>query len=180
MEKPLIDALAERVARLERENRLWRWGGGFAVIVGFVLLFGGAERADDPKAFEAEQFIVRDRDGKERARLGLASDGAPALFLRSTDGHHRVILQASDQDDSGSLHLYGGDKRQDGKTVVLDGGRRNVASPSLLLMRDKARIHLNVTPVPGLVPWLGFENEGRTFFKLPPDPGPHVKQLARP
>lgn len=144
MDKPTIDALAERVNTLERENRLWRWGGGFALIVGLVVTIGGAQRAN-PRAVEAEQFIVRDKDGKERARLGLASDGAPALFLRATDGSTRAILQASDRDDSGSLYLFGEGGELDGLSVVLDGGRRASNSPSLLLRHDnKRRINLNV------------------------------------
>jgi hypothetical protein len=178
VEKLPMDALAERVDGLERENRLWRWGGGFALTSGLMLIFGGAQRADDPKSVEAEQFIVRDKDGKERARLGLASNGGPALFLHSTDGHNRVVLQASDRDDSGSLYLFGGDKGADGITVILNGGRRNSNSPSLFLRRDdKTRIHLNVSTLPDLVPWLRFEDEGRTFFQVPE---PQVKPLSRP
>ena len=75
MDKSSIDALAERVETLERENRLWRWGGGFFLIAVLVVMVGGAQRAADPKVVEAEQFIVRDKDGKERVRLGLTSDG---------------------------------------------------------------------------------------------------------
>ena len=179
MDKPSIDALAGRVKTLERENRLWRWGGGFSLIAGLVIMTGGAQRANDPKVVEAEQFVVRDKDGKERARLGLAAGGVPALFLRGKDGNERVILQAGDQDDCGSLNLFGSGGGLQALSVVLDGGNRSVNSPSLLLRRDdKTRINLNVVhDGPPERPWLRFEDKNGTLFQVPE---PLFKRLARP
>jgi xanthine/CO dehydrogenase XdhC/CoxF family maturation factor len=167
VDKPKIDVLAERIGRLEQENRRWRWGGGFALIAGFLVMLSGAQRADAPKIVEAEQFIVRDSDGKERVRLGLASGGAPALFLRNKDGSNRVILQASDRDDSGSLYLFGEGKGLEGLSVALNGGRRASNSPSLVLRHDdKRRINLNVDTTPGR-PWLRFEDENGILHQVP-------------
>jgi hypothetical protein len=175
MEKPSIVALAERVDRLERENRLWRLGGGLALIVGLVVMLGGAQGIPDSKTVEAEQFILRDRNGRERAKLGLAADGAPALFLRGTDGNNRAILMVSEEDDSGSLYLFGGGQGLEGLSVVLHGGRRTANSPSLFLRRDdKTRINLNIDTAPGR-PWLRFENEKGTLFQAPE---PLVKPLT--
>ncbi len=106
MDKLGIDALAERIGRLERANRRWRTATGVALIAGFVVVISGAQRADEAKSVEARQFIVRDNDGKERARLGLASDGEPALFIRGKDGQTRVLVQSSDE-DVGGLYLSG-------------------------------------------------------------------------
>jgi hypothetical protein len=176
MDKPKIDALAERIERLERENRRWRWGSGLALIAGLVVMIGGAQRANDPKVVEAEGFIVRDKDGKERVRLGLATDGGPALFLRGKDGHNRVILQASEEDDCGGLYLFGSGK-ETGLSVVLDGGIRAVNSPSLVLRRDdKTVINLNVDKT-GLLPWLRFQDENGILFQAPE---PIAKRLERP
>jgi hypothetical protein len=176
MDKPKIDALAERIERLERENRRWRWGSGLALIAGLVVMIGGAQRANDPKVVEAEGFIVRDKDGKERVRLGLATDGDPALFLRGKDGHNRVILQASEEDDCGGLYLFGSGK-ETGLSVVLDGGIRAVNSPSLVLRRDdKTVINLNVDKT-GLRPWLSFQDENGILFQAP---DPIAKRLERP
>src|SRR4051812_41506608 len=84
MDMPSIDALADRLETLEREARLWRWGGGLALLAVVVVVVGGAQKANDPKVIEADGFIVRDKDGKERIRLGFASDGkTPVLSLRA-------------------------------------------------------------------------------------------------
>jgi hypothetical protein len=176
MDKSSIDALAGRVETLERENRLWRWGGGFFLIAVLVVMVSGAQRAADPKVIEAEQFIVRDKDGKVRVRLGLASDGAPALFLRGKEGNNRVILQASDVDDCGGLYLYGSGE-ESGLSVVLNGGLRASNSPSLSLRHDdKTRLNLNVDTT-HLHPWLRFEDETGILFQAPE---PVVKRLVRP
>jgi hypothetical protein len=166
MDKPTIDALAERIERLERENRRWRWGSRLAVISGLVVIIGGAQKANDPKVVEAEAFIVRDKDGKERVRLGLATDGGPTLFLRGKDGHNRVILQASEEDDCGGLFLFGSGK-ENGLSVALNGGVQAVNSPSLVLRRDdKTRINLNVDNT-RVRPWLRFQDENDILFQAP-------------
>ena len=149
MDKSLIGELTERVETLERENRRWKRGGGFVLIASLVVVIGGAERADDPKVVEADQFIVRDKDGKERVRLGLASDGSPILFLRGKDGHNRVMLQAGDVDDCGKLILFGSGQ-EDGISVVLNGSLQAVNTPYLFMRHDeKRRINLNVNNAPG-------------------------------
>jgi hypothetical protein len=166
MDRPKIDALAERIERLERENRRWRWGSGLAMIGGLVVMIGGAQKASDPKVVEAEGFIVRDKDGKERVRLGMATGGGPALFLRGNDGHNRVILQASEEDDCGGLFLFGSGK-ENGLSVALNGGVQAVNSPSLVLRRDdKTRINLNVDNT-RVRPWLRFQDENDILFQAP-------------
>ena len=167
MNNDAIELLAERVECLERENRRWRWGVCTLLIGGLVTVAGAAQLDKGPKAVEAEQFIVRDKDGKERIRLGLASDGSPALFMWNKAGADRVLLQASDQDESGSLFLSGSGKDRVDLSVVLDGGRHASNSPGLTLIGDKGtRINLNVDTT-GLGPWLRFENEDGTFFEAP-------------
>ena len=77
MNKSLIDALAERVERLERENRYLRRMGAVVLIGALVLLGGGAYLADGPKTVEAKEFVLRDRDGKERLEMFVGPDGTP-------------------------------------------------------------------------------------------------------
>jgi hypothetical protein len=176
MDKPEIDALAARIEWLERENRRWRWGSGLGLIAGLMVMIGGAQKANDPRVVEAEGFIVRDKDGKERVRLGLATDGGPALFLRGKDGHNRVILQASEEDDCGGLYLFGSGK-ETGLSVALDGGIRAVNSPSLVLRRDdKTLINLNVDNTP-LRPWLKFQDKNGILFQAPEQ---NARRLQRP
>jgi hypothetical protein len=171
MDKPKIDALAERVERLERENRRWRWGAGLGLIAGLVVTIGGAQRINEAKVVEAEQFIIRDKDGKERARLGITSDGGPALFIRGKDGQARAMLQ-SNEEDVGGLYLSGSDGRL---SVVLGAASRASNTPDLVLMRDdKRRINLNVNTIPGQ-PWLSIRDESGKLLQVPE---PLAKPLA--
>jgi hypothetical protein len=41
MDKPIIEALAERLERLERENRRWRWAAGVAALAWALLVVIG-------------------------------------------------------------------------------------------------------------------------------------------
>jgi hypothetical protein len=53
VDKPVIDVLAERLERLERENRRWRWAaGGAALTLAVWLAVGGVVK---PRALEAQQ-----------------------------------------------------------------------------------------------------------------------------
>jgi hypothetical protein len=178
MDKSSIGALADRLEILEREARLWRWGGGLALLAGLVVVVGGAQKANDPKVIEADGFIVRDKDGKERIRLGFASDGkTPVLSLRARDGNDRVLLQAGEEADCGSLYLFGSGEGLSGLSVALDGDNRSGNSPSLMLRHDeKRRINLNVTTSPEH-PWLRVEDEKGILFQAPE---PIVKLLGRP
>src|SRR4051794_27808997 len=78
MDKPMIDSLTERVERLERENRSWRWLGT-AVLIGATALIAGG--ADQTKVIEAERILLREKGGKIRAVLEVKDDGTPHLAL---------------------------------------------------------------------------------------------------
>jgi hypothetical protein len=98
----LIDSLAERLETLERENRLWRRGGGFALIAGLVVGIGGAQRANDPKVVEAEQLIVPDKDAAER----VFRDSGRDVGRNSLEGRHRRDSNASwDQPEEAVLQI---------------------------------------------------------------------------
>lgn len=84
MDKPMIDALAERVARLERENRRLRWGGLVAFgCLTLVVIFAGA---DAGKVIEAEKVILRDGKGQMRALFEVKPSGEPGLSLFDDKG----------------------------------------------------------------------------------------------
>ena len=170
MENTKSDTLAERIERLERENYRWKCGAGLALVASLVAIVGGAQRANEAKVVEAEQFIVRDREGKERVRLGLASNGDPALFIRGKDGQNRVILQSNDE-SVGGLYLSG---RDGTLSVVLEAAARASNTPLLVLSRDKRRINLNVNTIPRL-PWLTLQDEDDTLFQVPE---PTAKKIA--
>lgn len=178
MNHQVIELLAERVECLERENRRWRRGVFTLLIGGLVTVAGAAQLDNGPKVVEAERFVVRDKDGKERIRLGLSTDGSPALFLWNKVGADRVVLQASDQDESGSLNLFGsGKERRELSMVVLDAGRQTRTGPSLALRRDNQGINLDVDTT-GFRPWLRFQNENGVFFEAPEKPENTFRRLG--
>jgi hypothetical protein len=62
-----IEAMAERLERLERECRCWRRAGVGLALIGVVVLTIGAVRKDEgPKTIEAERFLLKDKDGTIR------------------------------------------------------------------------------------------------------------------
>jgi hypothetical protein len=73
--------LAERIKKLERQNRLFKRGGIILVFSCFTLLLMGQARPA-AKTVEAQDFVLRDASGAARAELSMLS-GEP--FLRFFD-----------------------------------------------------------------------------------------------
>jgi hypothetical protein len=96
MEKPQIDAITVRLDRLERENRRWRRGGLIALIGGIVFLTG-AHFADEPKAIEAERFVIRGKDGKVRGEFAAQSEQGQRLVLLDDNHNERIRLSVDPQ-----------------------------------------------------------------------------------
>lgn len=87
---PELEGLMARVARLERQNRWLRRGAG---LTGLALATGAVMGAQNrtPEVIEAQQFVVRDGNGKLRARLGL-QPFAVGVYLYDADGKPRAAL----------------------------------------------------------------------------------------
>ena len=92
-------SLAERLGRLERQNKLYKWVFLAILIVSTVSWFPGFLRIQEPQAnaaasaggrvVDAEAFRVVDSDGKVRAVLG-CTDGIPILVLIDAEGKQRA------------------------------------------------------------------------------------------
>lgn len=152
-----LESLAERVNRVERQNRRLRIG----VVVALLLIVAVAAsavslvKARKPKALEAERFVLRDADGKMRADLGLTKEKRPALTLYDAKGTARVSLDLAEEGPSLVMHNAQGKKqvaltttKHSNSLHISDGnGRRRI---SLLVgtplgrrrMERYARIHL--------------------------------------
>jgi len=82
------EELSDRVAHLERENRrLRRWMvAAVLVACACVVLGQSAAATSGPQMLEARRFVLKDAVGRERAVLGLGTDGLARLTFFSQDG----------------------------------------------------------------------------------------------
>lgn len=169
-----LEALAGRLDRLERENRLLKRAGLAAIgLIAAVVLMGQAQPSHVAKMVEAERFLVRDATGKPRATLGLLPDGSPSLNLIDKDGNIRMAVGMKPE-GSPSINLY--DKTQTNRAVLAtlpDG------SPALVLFNKAGetqallgssfpmRIHpedIETRPASSLVL---FDKDGKVIWKAP-------------
>lgn len=96
MNGPTMDSVVQRLERLEREHRRVNRVGS-VVLVGVVaaVLMGQTKPSKVPKVVEAEQFVIRDAGGMQRASLGVLPGGAVGLLLTDKDGKRRAVLSVS-------------------------------------------------------------------------------------
>lgn len=99
------NSLAERLDRLELENRWLKRLGGLAIVVMLAMTALGMNAHRTPRRATAEKFVLNDAHGRPRATLGLGSDGAPALSLLDPQGNEQVLLRAAN-DGSSSLQYF--------------------------------------------------------------------------
>lgn len=112
MESRQIDALTDRLDRLEKTNQLlgrecrrWRRAGVGTLLGAIVLAVCGAKMADDDKTVEASHFILRDDAGRMRAALGMRPDGTPGLGLFDLNGQVRLSFDLASSGTPG-VNLY--------------------------------------------------------------------------
>ena len=83
----------ERFKALDRRQKRTSWYLA-ALFLGTVALGGEALLSQRrAKIVEAEEFVVKDRSGKVRGRLGLAPGGLPRLVLIDDQGRTQVALE---------------------------------------------------------------------------------------
>jgi len=91
---PDLQAVAERLATVERQNR-WMKTAGLVTIVLAAAAFVMARAEPTSRVVEAEQFIVRDSRGQKRALLGLDHPTSP--------GHSPVRVGLYNEDQSSAV-----------------------------------------------------------------------------
>lgn len=120
MSEPTLDTLAQRLERVERENRSLR-RVGVLMLVGVAALLIAAQ-ATANRVVEAEKFVVRDASGKIRAELGTPPDGRVALTLFDRDGGLRVELRVLTNGRVGLLLYDKNGKSRAALRVLAEGG----------------------------------------------------------
>ena len=169
------ETMIARLATLERQVRRMRQLGALALVV----LAGGLGLAATypPSIVKARMFLVVDDRGKERAQLGLSTDGEalltlldarethrasfglydggePYLKLAEKRGRTRVWLQAMDDARDGrNTGLYVADDHARPRvTLTVDGH----AAPLMTFLDDDERNRI----------WLGSNAKGASFVVL--------------
>ena len=123
-----IENLEQAIHGLIRRERRWKQ---FACLVGIcvvVFTLGGAQKTTVQKTVEAEAFILRDSDGKARAKLVTrGADKNPAFVLIDARGNGSLLMHF---DEAGPAIALLGKHGQTSFTVTMgaDGD-----SPALAL-----------------------------------------------
>jgi hypothetical protein len=120
-EQPTSESLETRLERWEYEKRQLL-GLGVAVLTlsaGLALYASGWGHR--PKAIEATSFVIRDRDGRVRGRLGVHKDGSPELALLDSRGRDQMLLHTF-PDDTAALYLYDKGRVRLALTAAPNGG----------------------------------------------------------
>jgi hypothetical protein len=107
MATPTIEAVAERLDGLERENRRLRWVAAGMFVAAAVLAtethFSKAPRVRGVQ--EVEKLVIRDKEGRLRASFGLDETGLPGLKMYDSRGLEQITL-GTPSDMSSSLAFF--------------------------------------------------------------------------
>ena len=88
-----METLARRLDQVERENRRLKQAGVVVLaVIAAVVLMGQATKGKVAKVVEAEKFVLRDADGKGRARLESLPSGLVRLALLDKDENIQSVL----------------------------------------------------------------------------------------
>lgn len=147
-----LDRRIEALERLQRRHGLGRWSGpllgGIALVIAGTVAFRTRDALHDGTVssnLESEAFVLRDRDGVERATLGLDDDGGAGLTLTDRNGRARLRLSVlADGSPGVSLLDPDGDSRAilgllpDGTTTLVFADRGSVARSVFAVTPDGA------------------------------------------
>jgi len=125
----------ERLARLERENRWMKLGGGVLLLALVAVLFVGAgQEKDKPKVLEevrARKISVVDDAGK--MRVGIAfQDESPVVGIWDRNDKLRISLTVT---SDGPFLILGDEKERARMTFLVDA-----KGPSIWLVDPKDRV----------------------------------------
>jgi hypothetical protein len=117
-----------------------RWGALMGAAAISLMTIAGAQIADKSRTVEAEQFILRAKNGKILARLGTGMEDTPRFSLFDRSGKPRGVIELN-EDGTPIMHLV---DREGRSRLVLaldaDGG----PSLGLLDSDEHARLRMNV------------------------------------
>ncbi len=81
MNDPTMETLSRRLDKVEWENRRLKLAGVVALtVIAAVVLMGQATESKVVKVIEAEKFVLRDGQGRQRAELFAHKDVSGLAF----------------------------------------------------------------------------------------------------
>ena len=158
--------LAQRLDRLERETRRLKLTGiGILMAITAVVLMGQAMAKQETKVIEAERFILKDAEGRDRGGLQVMADGRPILRLADEKGWPRAELVVL-SNDTPALYFYDYQKGRDvGRRYLAWLGVSRHGSVTLALVDREEQSEAQLS-VPG--PRLHFiDKDGRVVWSAP-------------
>jgi hypothetical protein len=117
--------LIRRVEKLERENKkLKRIALAFGLGILGLFTMGQARPVAGvvPKVIEAEKFVLRDADGRERASLGMTKFAGPELELRHSFDVNAVQTTVETKLNAAVLSMARYAGTADGQMLLNSGG----------------------------------------------------------
>jgi hypothetical protein len=90
-----IQALTERVAKLEAQNLRYRKAGIAALVVASAVALMGQARTS--RILEANEFVLKDNSGTVRARLSMETTNRPTLTFYRDKTHISASLAGGDE-----------------------------------------------------------------------------------
>lgn len=171
MNEAMMETLARRLDRLERENRRWRIiGAGAVAILALALLMGAAKpKVKVQDEVRARRFTLVNKKDKIRGFLGFSATESPVLFLFDNptvtlfDSERRPRARLAGGLVESGLRLYAKDGNPLADLYIESG-----EWPRLSLY-DKSRSRRAALQVlPGGSPgWTLRDKAGKTIWKAP-------------
>ncbi|MGO9337496.1 MAG: hypothetical protein ACLPH3_23720 [Terracidiphilus sp.] len=125
-----LEQIQGRLAKLERQNRMFKQAGAASLIVAASILLMGQTARTKPvqvsqsNTVEASQFILKDKSGKVRANFSIdespSNSGVVQLVFYDVDGKQRVKLGSGNPYLGGTLQLA--DEKGKNRIVILSSG----------------------------------------------------------
>jgi hypothetical protein len=160
--------LARRLEKLEKLNRRLRIGVG-AVLLVVASLFLMGQAPPQSKTIEAQEFILRDANNKQRAKLSLVED-TTVLSLYDANENVRARLVAGDRPgllffDAGRTGPYANVRLALGVGDM--GGGAGDSGPHFLLFDANGRGRAELFVTQNRLGLFFYDANGKVLFKAP-------------
>ena len=117
--RPKLQAITERLEKLEEQNRRLKWGG-VTIFAIFAALYAPGlmgQAAPSPRVVEAQKFILKDANGNVRGWMGVIGEGSE---LTLGNAHAQPMMELMVSTDASDLHFFG--TRKSGMNLGVNSG----------------------------------------------------------